>query len=499
MTSFKQADISIIVEKAESARLQDGWQQCCEILREGLQTYPDSVLLMVKLGKALRLCDRFAEAEEILRQAQSVAPDDYEVLYQLGIVLRQESQIWEALAIHSHLVEKFPGDPDARHVLANSRIVLGRVDLALPELDQLISQFPDRINYHISYSRALNRMGRYTESIATINEVLKHKPYAVDPLLCLAEANQKLIRSDQWIAAALKAYQFVPNRAVVRLWMHQVCLEEGKFEEAFDHLRKALEIHPRFFQAHVAVGSFYWNAKREDLAHRWFESAYQIAPWDGYAQGMLAQFQAETGRGVPDLERLQSEALALPYGRLPYYLGRMFFSTYQDYDRALQFLKVAVDCAPEDVDARRILGLTYIKRDEYDNGIDELRHVLDLCPQLSNAYEELAYACLQAGRLSEAETAYVRAIARLPQKADVRHGYGITLLRLGQTENALSQLQQAVQLEPEDGDMLYSLAETLLNADKPKEALEVALKAKALLPEDDEDIEELLEHLQTST
>ena len=498
MISAELPDIQTIVERAEAARMSDGWRKSCQILREGLGAHPDSVVLMVKLGKALRLCGGFAEATEVLRRAEIVAPDDYEVLYQLGIVLRREADIWGAIATHSRLLEKFPDDPDARHVLANDRIVLGYPSEAFPELKQLIEQFPSQMNYRISYASCLNKMGQYTESIAVLNEVLEQKPLSVDALIFLAEANQGLIRPNQWTAAAIKAYELDKNSALVNLWMHDVCLEEANFEAALAHLKRALEIHPRFFQAQVAMGSFYWNAEREDVALEWFELANKIAPWDGQVQGMLAQFHSETDRGLANIELLENEALAVPYGRLPYYLGRIFLGTYHDYERALHFFQLAVECAPENVDTRRLLAQTYLVREEYDAAIQELQFVLELCPDLIQTKEELAYAYLQADKLSEAATVYASVVPYLPNKADVHHGYGVTLVNLGQIDEGLTHLKKAVQLDTNNSNILWSLALALEAIDRPKEALEVALKAKGLLPENEQEIIELVNRIQAS-
>jgi tetratricopeptide (TPR) repeat protein len=499
MISAELSDVQTIVKMAEAARMSDGWRKSCQILREGLEAHPDSVLLMVKLGKALRFCSGFAEARELLQRAESIAPDDCEVLYQLGIVLRAEAEIWGAFAAHLSLVKKFPEDPDARHVLANDRIVRGYPDKALPELKQLIGQFPSQMNYRISYARCLNKMGRYTESIAVLNEVLEQDPLWVDALIFLAEANQGLIRPNQWTAAARKAYELAPDSAVVNLLMHDVCLEEANFEQALEHLQRALESHPRFFKAQVAMGSFYWNANDEDVAQEWFELANKIAPWEGQVKGMLAQFQAETQRGVPDIEHLEPEALTVPYERLPYYLGRIFLGTYRDCERALRFFQLAVECAPENVDTRRLLGQTYLVREEYDAAIQELQFVLELCPDSIQAKEYLACAYLQADKLSEAATVYALVVPYLPDKADVHHGYGVTLVNLGQIDEGLTHLQKAVQLDTNNGNMLRSLALALEAIDRPKEALEVALKAKVLLPENHQEIIELVNRLQAST
>jgi tetratricopeptide (TPR) repeat protein len=242
------------------------------------------------------------------------------VLYQLGIVLRIEGKIWDALEVHQRLIDQFPTDANAQHIYANDQTVLGVPDKSIVTLEQLISQYPERMNYRVSYGNALNKMGRYTESITVINEVLEDNPYVVDAILALAEANMGLMQTQNWIAAATQAYQLNPENPVVNLWMHDVYLHTGELEESFKYLQQSLTIQPNFFLAHIAMGNFYWQTQQEDLAHKWLESASVIASWSGHAQGMLAQFMAETGRGKLNWKLLENEALALPYGRLPYHL-----------------------------------------------------------------------------------------------------------------------------------------------------------------------------------
>jgi hypothetical protein len=49
--SNPELEINSIVNSAEAARQEYGWFKSCGILREGLQIYPNSILLMAKLGK----------------------------------------------------------------------------------------------------------------------------------------------------------------------------------------------------------------------------------------------------------------------------------------------------------------------------------------------------------------------------------------------------------------------------------------------------------------
>ena len=495
MTSGTQREIDAIIEMADAAQARKDWQQARTLLERGLQDYPDNVALMTRLGKVLRFCGGFAEAVEVLEQAATLAPDDYEVLYQLGIVLRNEAMIWRALTVHTRLVERFPDDASAQHVLANDYTFLGRPEKALPILEQLCAAHPKQTNYQLSYGQTLNKLGRFTAAIQTLSAVLKDKPRSVDTLLFLAEAHQGLLNLDQWAALVKQAYGLSDRSANVQLQMHNVLMYEGATERALGHLQQALKIHPRFFQAHIAMGSYYWETDRADQAQQWFESALEIASWNGKAMGMLAQFQAETGRGKPDLDVLEDEATTMPYSRLPFLLGRLLLATYRDYDRALRLLKLAVESTPEDVSARKLLGDTYIMLGEHAAAAREFSRVLDLAPHWDLAWIGLAYASLQAEDFDVAEQAYARAIELRPRQADLRHGYGVLLLERERTDEAIGQLQQAAELEPDNGEIFFSLAQALHEAERNDEARAAASKAQSLLPEDHEELSALLHEL----
>jgi tetratricopeptide (TPR) repeat protein len=495
MKSVTQQAINAIIEKAEEAQARKDWQQARTILERGLQDYPDSVPLMARLGKVLRFCGGFAEAVDVLEWAATITPNDYDVLYQLGIVLRHESMIWRALTVHTRLVEQFPNDTNARHVLANDYTFLGRPEKAFPILESLCAAYPDQINYQLSYGQTLSKLGRFTEAITILSAVLDRKPRSIDALIFLAEAYQGLLNLEQWAALIKQAYQLSARSAMVQLQMHNVLMYEGAADRAFDHLQQALHIHPRFFQAHIAMGSYYWEAGREDQAQQWFDSALNIASWNGEVMGMVAQFQAETGRGQPDLAVLEDEALTMPHSRLPYLLGRMLLATYQDYDRALRLLKLAVESAPEDVNAHKLLGDVYIMREEYAAAQQEFRFVLDLTPHWDLAWIGLAYASLQAEDLDMAVQAYPKAIQLRPKQADLRHGYGVLLLALERFDEAIDQLQQAAELEPTNGEILLSLAKALHEAQRLDEAQATALKAQRQLPENHQEIDALLREL----
>jgi len=484
-----------VIAEADDAVRQGEYRHAVDVLRAGLAVDPDNVELLIRQGQAARLVGDRAESLRVLRRAAELDPDYFDVMYQLGVTLREEADIWGALAQHTRMVELYPHNRAGRFALAMDNSLVGRPDLALPEVEAVVAGDPDRLLYRVGYGAVLNRLGRYTEAIDVLRAVIDEGTLLVDAWLELAEAYRGLQQTTAWVEAVRGGEALDADSPAVQVWLYDVALVEGRPQEGPAHLQLALELHPRFFRAHIALGTFAWNAGDHNAAQVWLESAVQIAPWDGRAQGVLAQFRAETGRGHLDLERLEGEALAMPYGRLPFYLGQLFLQTRGDGDRAARFLDLAVTHAPEDVQARTLLGDALIARQEYESATPHLERATALSPEFGPAWAGLAFVRMRQGSLAEAAEAYARAAALLPRQANVRQGYGVTLLDLGRVQEALPELRAAAALEPENGKVLFSLARGLDRAGQRDEALDTARRARALLP-DDQQIAELAGRLE---
>lgn len=498
MSAPEERGVDVVIAEADDAVRQGEYRRAVDVLQAGLPTDPDNLQLLIRLGQAARLVGDLAESLRVLRRAAELDPDYFDVLYQLGVTLRDESDIWGALAQHTRMVELYPHNRAGRFVLAMDNTLLGRPDLALPEVEAVLVADPDRPFYRLGHGAILNRLGRHTEAIGVLRAVLDEGYLLVDAWLELAEAYRGLQQTAAWVEAVRGGKALDADHPAVQVWLYDVALVEGRPQEGPSHLQRALELHPRFFRAHIGIGTFAWNAGDLDAAEAWLESAVQIAPWDGRAQGVLAQFRAETGRGQLDLERLETEALAMPYGRLPFYLGQLHLQARGDAERAARFLGVAVDHAPEDVQGRTLLGDALIARQEYERAATHFERATALSPEFGPAWAGLAFVRMRQGNLTEAAEAYARAAALLPRQANVRQGFGVTLLDLGREEEGLPELRAAAELEPENGKVLFSLARGLDRAGQRDEALETARRARALLP-DDQQIAELAGRLEAQT
>lgn len=132
--------------------------------------------------------------------------------------------------------------------------------------------------------------------------------------------------------------------------------EKGREDEAIEQFKKAIEINPRYTQAHNNLGIAYTNKGMFDKAIYEYERAITINP---------------------------------RHERAHYNLGVVCFKQ-GDFDQAVVRFKNAIALNPNYAKAHYNLGNTYDKKGLWDNAITEYKKALALNPRYAEACNNLA-------------------------------------------------------------------------------------------------------------
>ncbi len=252
----------------------------------------------------------------------------------------------------------------------------------------------------------------------------------------LTACSSALYRRD-YIEAAQIAEQHLrryPNDVPVRVILARAELAQGRFQEAFEELQKALASDPRNIDA-----LYYLSLISRELSEREYQRLFSMAPDSARVHQLFAEaalgaenkteaeeeFQkalAANPRSVEvltelaELKRSQSkfdEAIAyhmqaqkigpLSYD-VAYGLGACY--TYkQDYSQAIEWLRKAAALAPDSAAARFALGNALFQNGQTEAAIPELNAALRLEPRMKQAYFLLGRAYSKLGRQEEAKAA----------------------------------------------------------------------------------------------
>jgi tetratricopeptide (TPR) repeat protein len=120
----------------------------------------------------------------------------------------------------------------------------------------------------------------------------------------------------------------------------------------------------------------------------------------------------------------------------------------RNYLDALNYLRQAVEMAPDNADAQFYLGLTLTRLGEFDQAIAALEKTLQLDASKQYAHYHLGLAYFLAGRYAEARPQFEAAAQFDAQKAPTYFYLGQTLYELKRYSAALPHLQRAMEIDP---------------------------------------------------
>jgi superkiller protein 3 len=125
------------------------------------------------------------------------------------------------------------------------------------------------------------------------------------------------------------------------------------------------------------------------------------------------------------------------------------------YQKAIAFLKKAIELNPEFSEAYYNLGLSYERVGEYKDAIKNLKEARKLSPDNPNTYYALGYAYYQKKKYKQAVDAFEHAARLKPDNPFTHSKLGYTYLAWGKVERAREQYQMLKTLNSELADELY--------------------------------------------
>lgn len=262
---------------------------------------------------------------------------------------------------------------------------------AVPHARRAVELAPREPDAHVALALALNWAGDLDGAIAAARRSIDLDPRLADGYALLAESlvdrhQLALAREQLERALALDPSGVEPLRVGAYL------LEtEGRYEEALDGYRAAIESAPRYAHLHFSLGNVYRALGRADDAALSYRTAANLAPTDA---------RPLTGLGLLHLAR-------------------------EDYTTALSYFEQAAELDSSYSTALGQLGTTYYFQGDFARAQEPLVRVtqIERDPlRLSSYRHVLGWTYLRMGSLDSSEKEFHQALALNPDLAGARQG-----------------------------------------------------------------------------
>ncbi len=282
--------------------------------------------------------------------------------------------------------------------------------------------------------------GWLIQFVGVVAALMAARPVCAQQTAGLAESTRALYRGDYGRAAALAADEIRvhPEDPAARILLARAEIAQGKFESAYQELRRVHRADPKNIDA-----LYYLGRLCGILSQTEFQRLFALAPDSARVHQLLAEsYQAQEDKAkaeeeyqaalkadprsievldaLGDLVRFQfrfDEAISY-YSQANKIAPHDYDSTYglgasflyrQDVERAIEQFRLALDIDPNSAAARLALGDALLRTDKPTEAVRELRAALTLEPAMRQAYTLLARAYQKLNRSAEAEAALKKA------------------------------------------------------------------------------------------
>lgn len=255
---------------------------------------------------------------------------------------------------------------------------------------------------------ALLQGGRFHEAVQAFANALRMQPLAPEPRVGLSQAFTGT--GDGWAAAAWlsDACRVAPQR--VELWQElaRLLVAQKREPELEPMLLAAVAANPDSIALRQMAGELHLQQHAYAKALPHYERLNDLAPGDA-ATLLNYGFCMEHAGVVEKSVMLYRETLA---ARRDFMEAHVDLSgvlwRVEDFDGALAHAMRAVELAPDNAYAVRILGTAYLNLNRLDDAEAQLRRALELLPGFALAEIDLSFALLLAGKLEEGWKFYAR-------------------------------------------------------------------------------------------
>ncbi|HEX2139297.1 MAG TPA: sulfotransferase [Woeseiaceae bacterium] len=299
----------------------------------------------------------------------------------------------------------------------------------------------------------------------------------VDSALALARAD-RLEDAEKLCRDHLAA---LPDDVNLVALLGTLLIKKGGYDEAQQHLERAIRLEPRFAKPHEDLGALYLATKRPTDAIAEFETAIGLDSRQPSAFYGLATALERCGRRE-EAQLARARFLALsPVGKAVSEAAKLRLAG--QADRAESICGEILAKEPRNVHALRLLARISAdkRRDAAAEGL--LRRLLSISPDFFLAYSDLAQFLLERSRYEEAVGMLEKAVAIRPGATDLHQTLADTLSIVGRSAEALVAYDKVLELRPDDPRALLGRGHMLRIHGRREESIAAYRRCAGLRPD----------------
>ena len=229
-------------------------------------------------------------------------------------------------------------------------------------------------------------------------------------------------------------------------------LSEQRYREASIQFQNALQVDPRYAEAHLELARCYLKLEIYNGAYSALLRATEFQP-----NNLPAQIE----------------------------LGKLFVRA-KEFKRAEERAQLVVGKDPRNVDAQILLASAHAGLEDYSSALREMQQAIELDPKRAPSHLEYARIQALAKQTQPAEESFKKAVELDPQFVEARLALGNFYAQQRRWQEGEEQIRRAVELDPKSPQWRAALSRLFLVQGRRADAEQVLREAKKALADNSE-------------
>lgn len=288
------------------------------------------------------------------------------------------------------------------------------------------------------------------------------------------ESGMKYMDQKKYDSAVIqfkKALQIDPKYAEAHYELGQAELAQQHWAAAFKEFSVAVDQDPNFVKAHLAMGTMWWQARKytEAEEHARFVVDHDPNNLDGYM--LLGNILLGEKKPQEAIDMYTKGAAIKPNDPGVYLNRGVAYAAMKQDGPAEEDLRKAVTVDPKATQAYYALSNFYLNKQDPKKAEEVLRQAIqNAAPEDPIPYLRLASLMLREGRKTDGELAVQQLRNKQPSSAVVAAAIGDYYMASRDSQDAIKEYQRGLNLDMKNQELQLRLLETLISTGKIDEA-----------------------------
>ncbi|GAX63009.1 hypothetical protein SCALIN_C46_0013 [Candidatus Scalindua japonica] len=453
--------------------------------KKALEKNPQDINILYQLGISYIKLKEFDKAVSAFKTALKIKPNYSKARFQLAVIrltkakeLRKlgesESVVLEILLdaedICREIIEKDNNFIQAYALLGEVHFLQGLLDDAIIDYKRILKIDNSYVNGHIALARLYVNKGSLDMAEEECKLVLSEfEPDNKMVQFLLATIYEQKGMYDEAVSLLMRMSEDAPGNTMVNIQLGLLYLKLSKFDEALEQADKVASPLPP--AVYFIKGSVLLQRKK-------FKEAITLLKEAVISLPKLVEphyFLAHALSGIGRFEEAKTEfktAINLAPNFVPAKIGlAKLLSSAGWHKETIDLCNEVLELKPDNVDAMQLLGLAYIKEQDFENAEKQFRKIQEIDSSVGDI--NMAYLSLTSGQLSKCIRQCEEILHTDPETVKIYDILGLAHIRRGDFDSGIEQFKKALKLNQNSISTLVNLAKVYVVAERIDEAKKI--------------------------